>query len=165
MQDSVRGTLLANILQIVRIHLPEFILLENVAHFVNHDKGSTFQKVKEELHSLGYDVVSKELSPHQFGVPQIRQRMYLVGRRGDLGDFRWPEPTHSADQLSIRSVLDSKPTDAVCISDRVRTCWRYGSSSLIFFEVNEIALVPYMEHGIRRHVSIQSEESTAPYLG
>jgi DNA (cytosine-5)-methyltransferase 1 len=132
-KDSARGTLFSNILKIVRVHRPEFIVLENVAHFVNHDEGNTFQKVKDALQALGYGVNSKELSPHQFGVPQIRQRMYLVARRNGLRDFQWPEPTHSATELSIRDVLDVNPPEAVAISKRVRDCLKTWQQFLNLF--------------------------------
>jgi DNA (cytosine-5)-methyltransferase 1 len=121
-KDRARGTLFSYIVEIVRVHRPEFVILENVAHFVNHDRGQTYQKVKVALHALGYEVESKQLSPHQFGVPHIRERMYMVARRKSLGGFHWPEPSHSAAELSVKDVLDTWPTDAVRISDRVRDC-------------------------------------------
>jgi DNA (cytosine-5)-methyltransferase 1 len=121
-KDDVRGTLFSNIVDIIEFHRPEFIILENVAHFVNHDKGQTYQKVKAALQSLSYAVDSKQLSPHQFGVPHIRERMYMVARRKSLKSFRWPEPSHLASDLSIKDVLDIKPKDAMRISDRVRDC-------------------------------------------
>lgn len=118
----MRGTLFADILKIIDFRRPEFIVLENVAHFVNHDEGNTYQKVKIALQTLGYDVASNQLSPHQFGVPHIRERMYMVARRKSLGQFRWPEATHSAAELSISSILDRRPKDAVGISKRVKDC-------------------------------------------
>ncbi len=121
-KDSVRGTLFSNLLDIIEFRRPEFIVLENVAHFVNHDKGNTYLKVKRALQDLGYNVDSKQLSPHQFGVPHIRERMYMVARRRSLKAFRWPEPTHSASDLSLKNVLDKKPKDGLAISDRVRDC-------------------------------------------
>ena len=122
LKDSVRGTLFANILEIVRLRRPQFILLENVAHFVNHDDGNTYLRAKDALQALGYEIKSKELSPHQFGVPQIRQRMYMVGQRKTLGDFRWPEPTHSAEELSIRNVFGPE--------SRGRNCYKREGSGL-----------------------------------
>jgi DNA (cytosine-5)-methyltransferase 1 len=121
-KDSARGTLFSNILEIIKTHLPEFLILENVAHFVNHDEGNTYFKVKAALQTLGYAVESKQLSPHQFGVPHIRERMYLVGRRASLRNFSWPEPSRTAPELSIRDILDVKPRHALRISRRVQDC-------------------------------------------
>jgi len=132
-KDSVRGTLFSNILKIVRLHRPEFVVLENVAHFVNHDDGNTFQKVKVALQALDYEVASKELSPHQFGVPHVRQRMYLVGQRNSLRNFCWPEPTHSSTELSIQKVLDVNPIEAVAISKQVENCLEIWQQFLDLF--------------------------------
>jgi len=121
-KDPVSGTLFSNIVDIIELHTPEFVILENVAHFVNHDKGQTYMRVKAALQALGYAVESKQLSPHQFGVPHIRERMYMVARRKSLKSFRWPEPSHLTAKLSIRDVLDKRPNDALRISDRVRDC-------------------------------------------
>ncbi|MGH9428793.1 MAG: DNA cytosine methyltransferase, partial [Terriglobia bacterium] len=59
----------------------------------------------------GYSVTDGLLSPHHFGVPQIRERAFIVGRRQGLKGFQWPAPVH-AEPLSILSVLDVKPTEA-----------------------------------------------------
>ncbi len=121
-RDAVRGTVFFDILEILRIHQPRFVLLENVAHFVRHDSGNTYQRVKVALEALGYAVASQQLSPHRFGVPQIRERMYMVGRRGGLDGFKWPEPTSDGTDLSIRDILDRNPSDARRLSERVTCC-------------------------------------------
>lgn len=121
-KDSVRGTLFSDILDIARAHLPKFIILENVAHFVNHAAGNTYLKVTKALENLGYEVKSKQFSPHQFGVPHVRERMYMVAQRGSLRGFCWPEATHSAADLTIRNVLDATPEDAVAISRQAEHC-------------------------------------------
>lgn len=132
-QDPIRGTLFENILAIVKVRRPECLILENVAHFVRHDEGNTYLKAKSGLESLGYAVESKQLSPHQFGVPHIRERMYMVGRRGSLRGFRWPEPSHTGEQLSIKSVLDICPHDAVPISNQVERCLEVWQAFLKLF--------------------------------
>lgn len=120
--DPVRGTVFQNIVGILKVHKPKFLMLENVAHFVRHDDGNTYHRVKRKLESLGYSVVSKQLSPHQFGVPQIRERMYLVGKLGNLDGFEWPKPVTEASDLSIRDILDVHPCGAVPISKQVIKC-------------------------------------------
>ncbi len=132
-KDSVRGTLFSNILDIVEARRPHFVLLENVAHFVRHDEGNTYLKVRVALESLGYKVDSRQLSPHQFGVPHIRERMYMVARRKSLDGFLWPEPSHSAAELSIHSVLDTKPAEAVPISTQVERCLEVWQDFLNLF--------------------------------
>lgn len=121
-EDAVRGTVFFNIVEILKRHYPKFIILENVAHFVKHDEGNTYARVKQSLESLGYQVTHAQLSPHRFGVPQIRERMYMVGRLGGLNGFKWPEPCTNGSNLSIRDVLDVNPCDAVGLSDQVIRC-------------------------------------------
>lgn len=126
-KDAVRGTVFFNIIEILRHHQPKFVILENVAHFVKHDKGNTYAKVKNSLESLGYKVTHAKLSPHMFGVPQIRDRMYMVGCLDGLNGFEWPQPNTNGNDLSIKDVLDSKPSDAIGLSTQViqcLSCWQ-----------------------------------------
>lgn len=120
--DAVRGTVFWNIVEILRVRRPRLVLLENVAHFVRHDSGSTYQKVRAALESLGYNVQHRQYSPHQFGVPQIRERIYMVGSLSGLDGFVWPEAKPKAGEVSIRSVLDRQPADAAPLSDQVLRC-------------------------------------------
>src|SRR4030042_2648811 len=122
LKDSIRGTVFFNVGEILRHRRPEFVVLENVAHFVRHDEGNTYAKVKKALEKLGYDVRHAQLSPHRFGVPQIRERMYLVGRLGGLNGFRWPAPQTNGEELSIRVVLDKNPKEALPLSKQVIEC-------------------------------------------
>ena len=121
-KDAVRGTVFENIVEILSYHRPKYLILENVAHFVRHDEGNTYRKVRQALEELGYAVDSLQLSPHKFGVPQIRERMYMVGSLGGLKNFVWPEQTTESKNLSIKDVLDSKPRDAVSLSRQVVEC-------------------------------------------
>jgi DNA (cytosine-5)-methyltransferase 1 len=75
---------------------PKCFLLENVKGLVTHDKGRTIKTIVSELNRVGYDVTFKVLSSIEYGVPQMRQRVYFVGIRKDLckniEEFVWPEP-------------------------------------------------------------------------
>lgn len=117
-RDAVRGTVFFRVVEILEARRPEFVLLENVAHFVRHDEGNTYRRVCEALEQLGYEVAHKQFSPHQFGVPQIRERMYLVGRRRDRGGlrfFEWPSVADHAG-LHLENVLDQRPKEARSIA-------------------------------------------------
>jgi len=120
--DAIRGTVFFNIVEILRICKPKFVILENVAHFVRHDEGNTYAKVKMALEDLSYDVKHAQLSPHKFGVPQIRERMYMVAQLGGLNGFEWPKPQTNGSELSIKDVLDKKPKDAIGLSKQVIDC-------------------------------------------
>ncbi|MGC3992068.1 MAG: DNA (cytosine-5-)-methyltransferase [Chthoniobacteraceae bacterium] len=118
--DAKRGTVFNKVVEILRAKKPKYLILENVAHFVKHDEGNTYARVRSALEDLGYQVKPGQLSPHQFGVPQIRERMYMVGRLdGELDKFEFPEAETSGADLSIQSVLDKKPKEALKIGPRV----------------------------------------------
>ena len=120
--DERRGTVFWNIIEILRARKPRMVLLENVAHFVQHDDGKTYRKVRAALEAEGYTVDHRQFSPHQFRVPQIRERFYMVGVRGPLEGFHWPERETTAGEVSIHSVLDCKPPDAIPLSAQVTRC-------------------------------------------
>lgn len=122
LEDAERGKLFYDIIKVLKVHRPEFVVLENIAHFVNHDEGNTYRELQTELNVLGYDVKVAKLSPHQFGVPQIRERMYLVARLGGLNGFVFPEAQTKADELSIQSILDVNPSEARKLSEQVTDC-------------------------------------------
>ena len=131
--DAVRGTVFWNIIEILRLRRPRLVVLENVAHFVRHDSGNTYQKVKQALESLGYTVDYHQFSPHQFGVPQIRERIYMVGCLGSLAGFAWPETETETKDVSIRSVLDNNPADAGRLSKQVVQCLEVWQEFLELF--------------------------------
>ena len=105
------GDLIDYIVKTLRSRKPEFLILENVPNLTRHNNGETWRSIRHRLRLAGYSVDAKLLSPHQFGVPQIRPRVFIVGRRGGLGGFTWPEPI-SSPYLSIRDVLDDHPHEA-----------------------------------------------------
>jgi DNA (cytosine-5)-methyltransferase 1 len=116
------GGLYSDMLRIIRHHHPEYLILENVPNLERHSNGSTWNRIEGLLRDEGYDVSRAKLSPHQFQVPQIRERIYIVGRLGILSDFHWPEPITSGSELSIRKILDSEPSGGKPIPPQVKEC-------------------------------------------
>lgn len=106
------GDLFDYVLKILDTHKPNYLLIENVPNLIRHDGGRTWAKIKGRLEDLEYEVDIGKLSPHMFGVPQVRERAIIVGTRSGLTGFNWPEATHKPDAVSIRSVLDKEPSVA-----------------------------------------------------
>jgi DNA (cytosine-5)-methyltransferase 1 len=106
------GDLFDYVLRIIRKHKPSYFLIENVPNLMRHDGGKTWIKIENRLRSLGYEVDSGKLSPHLFGVPQVRERAIIVGARAGLKHFEWPEPTHQPNEVNIKSILDRLPAAA-----------------------------------------------------
>ncbi|NDV02896.1 DNA cytosine methyltransferase [Pseudoroseicyclus tamaricis] len=108
------GTLFDNVLRILRKRRPGHLILENVPNLLRHDQGRTWAAMERQLAMIGYDVRSKLLSPHMFGVPQVRDRAIIVAKqgRGALAEFEWPGRKRPRDELDIHDVLDERPNDA-----------------------------------------------------
>ena len=88
-----RGNLFYKIMEILDTHRPEFLILENVPNLKSHDKGNTYKVIKNSLEGL-YEISDSIISPHHFGIPQHRSRIYIVGRlkeKGGLKDFEFPD--------------------------------------------------------------------------
>lgn len=110
-----------HVYRILKEHKPRFILMENVANLERHNGGCTWSQMKLQLESLGYRVDTRILSPHRFGVPQIRERLYIVGSRDGLEGFEWPtEDTTS--NVTIHSVLDKSSATSKPLSQQVTNC-------------------------------------------
>ena len=106
------GDLFDYMILILERHKPSYLIIENVPNIMRHDNGNTWQKVKKRLREVGYDIESALLSPHMFGVPQLRERAIIVGARNGLDHFVWPKATHDGSEVDIRSILDKSPNDA-----------------------------------------------------
>jgi DNA (cytosine-5)-methyltransferase 1 len=114
------GDLFGEVVKFLRASEPRFFILENVPNLERHDRGATWTKMRARLEALGYTVEARKLSPHQFGVPQIRERLFIVGSRGTLNSFTWPTPSRAG--LSIQTVLDVKPKEARQLPAQVIAC-------------------------------------------
>lgn len=118
--SDTRGTLFFDIERIARYHEPKVMLLENVKGLVSHDKGRTLQVILESLDSLGYWVEYKVLNARDFGVPQNRERIYIVAYSKDwfdAGDFTFPRA--SKKDTRVGDILDSRVDPKYTISDRL----------------------------------------------
>jgi DNA (cytosine-5)-methyltransferase 1 len=115
------GDLFDYVLKIIRHRKPRYFILENVPNLKRHGNGHTWQKMEAALATEGYDVDDHRLSPHQFGIPQIRERIYIVGSRAGLDSFDWPQGRNDCD-LSIVSALEKSPAGARQITPTVIKC-------------------------------------------
>lgn len=104
-----RGNLFLEVVRICEYHKPKVIFCENVKGLVMHDKGRTFQVIRQAFRDIGYQVFWKVLNSKDFGVPQNRERIYVVAFRDDLniGEFIFPEPTNK--NTCIRDILQEAP--------------------------------------------------------
>ncbi len=100
---DTRGTLFFNIEKILEEKKPYGFLLENVSRLVTHDKGRTFKIIIDKLESLGYTVYYKVLNTIDFGLPQLRKRIYIVGFKDKI-HFQFPKPDGT--KLTLEEILE-----------------------------------------------------------
>lgn len=114
--EKDRGNLFYNICDILEYHHPQYVFLENVSNLKGHDGGNTWRTIHQMLEDLNYDVAEPAiLSPHQWGIPQHRRRIYIVCRYrefGNLDGFKYPTPPNSK-KSNIRQVIDEGETDFI----------------------------------------------------
>lgn len=115
--EDTRGTLFFDVARIAQYHKPKVIFLENVKGFVNHDKGNTFKVVKETLENMSYSVFYKVLNAKDFGVPQNRERIYIVAFLGKDINFSFPQPIQK--EIKLGDILDKKVDSKYTISDKL----------------------------------------------
>ena len=119
--EKDRGNLFFWIVKILNAKKPKYIILENVANLENHDDGNTWNRISEELDKAGYWIDKRILSPHQFGIPQHRKRIYIIGidkTKGSQKDLRFPVPTNRP--CDIRTIINIKDKDITPIKAETR---------------------------------------------
>lgn len=94
--DDERNVLYKQLIRIIEAKKPKFFLAENVKGLTNLAKGAVFQMILSDFRALGYQVDFRVLNAADFGVPQTRQRVIIVGVRNDVDfTYNFPHPTHS----------------------------------------------------------------------
>ncbi len=118
--EDTRGTLFFDVARIIDHRKPSMVLLENVKGFTTHDKGRTMATVKETLEGLGYNVFLKVLNARDFGVPQNRERIFIVAlnkrKLGSIG-FDFPKPPRKTTRLG--NILEKEVDEKYTISNKL----------------------------------------------
>lgn len=104
-----RGNLFLDVVRICEYHKPKVIFCENVKGLYMHDRGRTFMIIRNAFRDLGYQVFFKVLNSKDYGVPQNRERIYIVAFRDDLnvGEFTFPKASKKV--VTIRDILEDAP--------------------------------------------------------
>lgn len=114
---DTRGTLFFDIERILIAKQPKAFLLENVKQLKGHDKGRTFQTIIEHLNKAGYKVFYEILKARDFGLPQNRERIYIVGFLDHSINFEFPKPTNLPTRVG--DILDDIVDEKYTISDKL----------------------------------------------
>lgn len=113
------GTLFFEIERILKEKLPQAFMLENVRNLTAHDGGKTFRVIKEHLEALGYHVYAKVLNALDYGVPQKRERIIIVGFLNDV-KFSFPEPVSESERKTLSDILEKNVDEKYYVKDRIR---------------------------------------------
>lgn len=107
--DDVRGTLFFDIVRIAKHHKPKIILLENVKNLTKHDNGNTLKVILSNLNELGYTVYYQVLNASYFGVPQNRERIYIIGFHHSLNRPAFYFPNGNNQPICVADILENNP--------------------------------------------------------
>ncbi|MFA6449369.1 MAG: DNA (cytosine-5-)-methyltransferase [bacterium] len=115
--EDTRGTLFFHIARVVKEKKPAAFLLENVKLLVGHDKGHTLKRILETINELGYHADYRVLNALDYGLPQKRERVFIVGFR-EPRDFVWPDGGVKMKPLS--GILEKKPAAKYFVSENIK---------------------------------------------
>lgn len=116
-EQDERNVLYKQLIRVISDKRPKFFLAENVKGILSLGKGKVFQMILNDFENLGYKVKYKVLNAADFGVPQTRMRVIIIGVRNDIDfEYQYPIPTHSSDDssglkkwVSVSDALDGIP--------------------------------------------------------
>lgn len=115
---DARGTLFFEIARIIKAKEPRAFVLENVKQLASHNCGRTLRRILEILRGMGYTVETKILNALDFGVPQKRERILIVGFKGEASGFHWP--SKKLPRKSLVDVLETDIDPKFYVSERIR---------------------------------------------
>ena len=103
--EDTRGTLFFDVCRIIETKQPKVVVLENVKHLIHHDKKRTFSTILKALTALGYNVTHKLLNAKDFGVPQNRERIFIIATKKHYFDF---SKLKKKKKVVLRDFLDTE---------------------------------------------------------
>lgn len=118
-ENETCGTLFFEIERILREKRPKAFMLENVKNLTAHDKGKTFKVIIKHLEALGYNVYAKILNALDFGVPQKRERIIIVGFIDNVL-FTFPEPIPVSKRKKLVDILERNVDDKYYVKERIK---------------------------------------------
>ncbi len=117
--NETSGTLFFEIERILKAKRPKAFMLENVRNLTAHDGGNTFQVIIAHLEALGYRVYARVLNALDFGVPQKRERIIIVGFLDDV-QFQFPEPVPLDQRKSLGDIIETNVDPKYYVRDVIR---------------------------------------------
>jgi DNA (cytosine-5)-methyltransferase 1 len=134
--DDIRGTLFFDIARIVNHHKPKVLFLENVKNLAKHDDGRTLTTIIKTLEGLEYTVFNKVFNASNFGLPQNRERVYIVAFSNNINSKNFTFPTPTNEQVCLENILEDDPTSAKVIQrSDIKIYKTYKAQNSLFGEI------------------------------
>jgi DNA (cytosine-5)-methyltransferase 1 len=131
--EKNRGTLFFEIMDIITKHDTKVVVLENVKNLINHDGGKTFSRIKRELEGAGYDVNAQILNSCDYGIPQRRNRVFIVAfnrKYFKSAEFVYPEKEEL--KTTTQDILDENVPETYFLTKKLeKTILGYGTKGYI----------------------------------
>lgn len=125
-----RGSLFFNICEIIKLHQPKVVVLENVGRLLTHNKGKTFALIKDAMESIGYKVNFQILNSKNHDVPQTRNRIFIVCFQDNNILFEFPKEAKS--NKVLRDILEKNVDNKYYLSEKIKkTILSSGSGGYI----------------------------------
>lgn len=135
--EDTRGTLFFDVARIIKHHQPKVVFLENVRNFEKHDDGRTLAKVSSTIDELGYGFYFKVLNSSHYGLPQNRERIFMVGFRKDLGVTKFTFPKPIDEKVALKEILEEDPVNAkIIVRNDIEFYKDFSVSRNLFGEVD-----------------------------
>lgn len=135
--EDTRGTLFFDIARIANYHNPKVLFLENVKNLVKHDDGKTLATIVKTLEDLNYSVFTKVFNASNFGLPQNRERIYIVAFNNNKiksKNFKFPTPTN--ERVCLEHILEEEPKNAkIILRDDIEIYKTYKIENSLFGEL------------------------------
>ncbi len=167
--EDTRGTLFFRIAEIINYQIerdraPKVIILENVRRLLTHDNKNTFTTIKRSLEELGYKVFFKVLNSADYGVPQVRNRLFLVCFRNNDVEFEFPTPQKLS--INMHDILEKEVDEKYYLSERVKpTILAHGSGGYIAkSEINQSPARPLCATMAKMHRACQDNYYSDDYI-
>ncbi|QFF97572.1 DNA (cytosine-5-)-methyltransferase [Psychrobacillus glaciei] len=168
--DNIQGTLFFDVARIIATHLPKVVVLENVRNLRTHDQGRTLNTIINTLEDLEYTVHINILNSLDFGVPQVRNRLFIVCIRNDVATnmetpYTFPTPsTLDTTHVNLQSILEKDVDPKYYLSHRILpTILAHGSGN--YYSRSEIDLAiarPLTATMAKMHRANQDNYVTVP---
>ena len=157
--EDTRGTLFYEIARIADYHKPKILFLENVKNLISHNDGETIKVIKKTLNEIGYNIYYEVINASYYGIPQSRERVFIIGIRKDLDidNFSFPDPT--MESVAVKDILQSDKLTEKYVKDR-EVKWKDEEknnqlsmfdkkTTQVTFEPNQIGIVNKGRQGER----------------